>query len=356
MDHASDGSNGQQRVGTPEMVVIIGSGPSAWTAAIYAARANLNPVVYEGEPTREMIPGGQLMYTTEVENYPGFAHGVTGPELLDKLKEQALRFGTRVHQENIASVDFSVHPFTLKPNYSEEIKALTVIVATGARANWLGVPNEERLAQMGGGVSACAVCDGALPAFRDQVLAVVGGGDTAMEESLYLTKFAKQVLLIHRRDELRASKIMADRVLNHPKIKPIWNTRVVEVLGMGSITGVRAENTATGELSDIPVGGLFVAIGHTPNSAFLGGQLALTKHGYVRTPKAWRTATSVPGVFAAGDVMDDYYRQAITAAGTGCMAALEAERWLAHHGHGESPVLETAEAPVHLTRTWEVQS
>ena len=338
------------------MVVIIGSGPSAWTAAIYAARANLNPLVIKGEPSREMIPGGQLMYTNEVENYPGFVHGVTGPVLVDTLEKQAMRFGTRVREENVASVDLSTYPFKVKPNYSEEVDALTIIVATGARANWLGVPNEERLAQMGGGVSACAVCDGALPAFRDQVLAVVGGGDTAMEESLYLTKFAKEVLLIHRRDQFRASKIMADRVLNHPKIKPVWNTRVAEVLGGQNITGIRVENTVTGEISDIDVGGLFIAIGHTPNTAFLDGQLELTKHGYIRTPKAWRTATTVPGVFAAGDVMDDYYRQAITAAGTGCMAALEAERWLAHHGHGESPVLETAEAPVHLTRAWEVPS
>jgi thioredoxin reductase (NADPH) len=185
------------------------------------------------------------------------------------------------------------------------------------------------------------------------VLAVVGGGDSAMEESLYLTKFAKEVRLIHRRSELRASKIMADRVLNHPKIKPAWNTRVLEVLGYDTITGIRVENTATGEKSDMSVGGLFIAIGHTPNTAFLGGQLELTPHGYIKTPKAWRTATTVPGVFAAGDVMDDYYRQAITAAGTGCMAALEAERWLAHLGLGESPVLETAEAPVTLTREWE---
>jgi thioredoxin reductase (NADPH) len=330
----------------PENVVIIGSGPSAWTAAVYAARANLRPVVYEGEPSREMIPGGQLMYTTEVENYPGFTKGVTGPELMEKLREQALRFGTRIEQENIATVDFSTHPFRLKPSYSEEIQALTVIIATGARANWLGVPNEERLAQMGGGVSACAVCDGALPAFRDQVLAVVGGGDTAMEESLYLTKFAREVHLIHRRGELRASKVMSDRVLNHPKIKPVWNTRVTEVLGYDSITGLRLENTVTKEGSAIDVAGLFVAIGHTPNTAFLDGQVELTQHGYIKTPHAWRTATSVAGVFAAGDVMDDYYRQAITAAGTGCMAALEAERWLAHHGFGESPVLETAEAPV----------
>lgn len=340
----------------PNTIVIIGSGPSAWTAAIYAGRANLRPVVYEGEPSPQMIPGGQLMYTTEVENYPGFPTGVTGPELMQHLREQALRFGTRVEQENIASVDFGRYPFRLKPSYSDEIEALAVVVATGARANWLGVPNEERLAQMGGGVSACAVCDGALPAYRDKVLAVVGGGDTAMEESLYLTKFAREVRLIHRRDELRASKIMADRVLNHPKIRPMWNTRVVEVLGYDAITGLRVENTATNERSNVDVGGLFVAIGHTPNTAFLNGQLELTPHGYIRTPKAWRTATSVPGVFAAGDVMDDYYRQAITAAGTGCMAALEAERWLAHHGFGESPVLETAEAPVQLTREWHTQT
>ena len=340
----------------PESVVIIGSGPSAWTAAIYAARANLRPLLYEGEPSREMIPGGQLMSTTEVENYPGFVHGVTGPALMDTLRQQAIRFETRVEQENIASVDFSRRPFTLEPSSGGQIEALTVIVATGARANWLGVPNEERLAQMGGGVSACAVCDGALPAYRDRVLAVVGGGDTAMEEALYLTKFAREVRLIHRRDSLRASKIMADRVLNHPKITPVWNTRVLEVLGYDAITGIRLESTVSGEKSDMDVSGLFVAIGHTPNTAFLGGQLDLTPHGYVKTPKAWRTATSVDGVFAAGDVMDDYYRQAITAAGTGCMAALEAERWLAHHGLGESPVLETAEAPVRLTREWDARS
>ena len=331
----------------PETLVIIGSGPSAWTAAIYAARANLRPLVYEGEPSREMIPGGQLMYTTEVENYPGFVDGVTGTALMHTLREQALRFGTRIEQEFIASVDFGRHPFRLKPNYSDEIEALAVIVATGARANWIGVPNEERLAQLGGGVSACAVCDGALPAYRNKVLAVVGGGDSAMEEALYLTKFANEVRLIHRRDELRASKIMADRVLNHPKIRIVWNTRVTEVLGYDVIEGLRVENTVTQHVSDMTdIGGLFVAIGHTPNTAFLGGQVDLTPHGYIRTPRAWRTATTVDGVFAAGDVMDDYYRQAITAAGTGCMAALEAERWLAHHGLGESPVLETAEAPV----------
>jgi thioredoxin reductase (NADPH) len=330
-----------------EKVVIIGSGPAAWTAAIYAARADLSPLVYEGEPSREMIPGGQLMWTTDIENYPGFPEGVGGQELMDRMKEQAVRFGTHVEMENIVEVDFSASPLRLKPNYSDWIEARTVIVATGARANWIGLPNEERLAQSGGGVSACAVCDGALPFFRDKVLAVVGGGDSAMEEATYLTKFASEVVIIHRRDEFRASKVMAERALSNPKIRVEWNTQVTDVLGDDFVTGVRLENTTTGEAREMEVGGFFVAIGHTPNTAFLKGEIALTEHGYIQTPEPWRTATSVPGVFAAGDVMDDYYRQAITAAGTGCMAALEAERWLAHHGveEAEPPVLETAEAP-----------
>ena len=292
-----------------------------------------------------MLPGGQLMFTTEVENYPGFPDGVTGPELMERLRNQAARFDTRIISEDIKKVDLSRHPFGLTPNYSAPITAMSLIIATGARANWLGLPNEERLAQSGGGVSACAVCDGALPLFRNQVLAVVGGGDSAMEESLYLTKFASEVLVIHRRDQFRASPIMADRVLNHPKIRVLWNTRVVEVLGYDHITGVRVADTQSGAEREIELGGLFIAIGHTPNTAFLEGQVELYPSGYIRTPEAWRTQTSVPGVFAAGDVMDSYYRQAITAAGTGCMAALEAERWLAHHGFGESPLLETAEAP-----------
>ena len=328
-----------------ENIVIIGSGPAAWTAALYAARAKLDPVVYEGELSREMIPGGQLMSTTEVENFPSHPAGVTGPELMERFREQALRFDARVVSENIASVDFNRHPFVLKPSWGEEFQALAVIIATGARARWLGVPNEERLAQTGGGVSACAVCDGALPVFRDQVLAVVGGGDSAMEEALYLTKFAREVVLIHRRDEFRASKIMADRVLGHPKVRVLWNTRVVEVLGDGAVEGLRLEDTVTGERGELAVGGLFVAIGHIPNTAFLDGQVALHPHGYVKIQPG-RTTTSIPGVFAAGDVADDYYRQAITAAGTGAMAALEAERWLAHQGLGESPVLETAETLV----------
>jgi len=315
-----------------EKLVIIGSGPAAWTAAIYAARAELDPIVYEGEPSREMIPGGQLMYTTDVENYPGFPDGVTGPEMMEAFKAQAVRFGTRTIMENVASVDFSKRPFVLKPSYADAIEAEAVIVATGARANWLGLPNELRLAQSGGGVSACAVCDGALPAFRDQILAVVGGGDSAMEEALYLTKFASEVLIIHRRDAFRASRIMADRVLAHEKIRVLWNSQVTDVLGDDVVTGIRVENRVSEEVTDVAVGGLFIAIGHTPNTTFLDGSLDLDSTGYVVAPASWRTSTSVEGVFAAGDVMDSYYRQAVTAAGTGCMAALEAERWLAHHG------------------------
>jgi thioredoxin reductase (NADPH) len=313
-----------------ETLVIIGSGPAAWTAAVYAARASLEPLVFEGEPSREMIPGGQLMFTTEVENYPGFPEGITGPEMMQKFKDQAVRFGTRVVSENIASVDLKRRPFLLRPSYSDEVGAEAVIVATGARANWLGLHNEERLAQSGGGVSACAVCDGALPFYRDKVLAVVGGGDSAMEEALYLTKFASKVYVIHRRDELRASHIMAERALSNEKIEVLWNTRVTDVLGDDFITGLTLEDTVTGETRQQEVGGLFVAIGHTPNTAFLGGQLELDDSGYIITPERFRMVTTVPGVFAAGDVMDSYYRQAVTSAGTGCMAALDAERWLAH--------------------------
>jgi thioredoxin reductase (NADPH) len=331
--------------GKHENVVIIGSGPAAWTAAIYAARANLLPVVYEGEPMGTMLPGGQLMTTTEVENFPGFPEGITGPALMERMREQALRFGVRVVSEHVRAIDTSQHPFRLTPSYGDGCTAMTAIVATGANAKWLGLPNEERLAQTGGGVSACAVCDGALPFFRGKRVAVVGGGDTAMEESLYLTKFASEVVIVHRRDEFRATRVMVDRALSNPKIRVAWNSQVVDVLGYDEITGIRLEDTVTGGRRDLEVGGLFVAIGHTPNTGFLEGQLDLTAHGYIKT-KPWRTATDIEGLFAAGDVMDDYYRQAITAAGTGCMAALEAERWLAHQGLGESPILPTAEAPV----------
>ncbi len=315
-----------------ETVVIIGSGPAAWTAAIYAARANLNPLVFEGAGSRTMIPGGQLMFTTDVENYPGFPEGVSGIDMMLDFKKQALRFDTRVFTEDIVEVDFSSRPFLLRSSGDREVRAETVILATGANARWLGVPGEERLAQSGGGVSACAVCDGALPAFRNQVLAVVGGGDSAMEEALYLTKFASEVLLIHRRDELRASRIMQERAFASDRMRFLWNTTVEEVLGEDVITGLRLRDTVTGEASEIEVGGMFVAIGHIPNTEFLRGQVDLKENGYVDMPTPWRTDTNVPGVFAAGDVMDDYYRQAVSAAGTGCMAALDAERFLAHNG------------------------
>jgi len=332
----------------PENVVIIGSGPAAWTAAIYASRANLNPLVFEGEPVGTELPGGQLMLTTDIENFPGFAEAISGPELMDRMKAQAVHHGARVVGELVKNVSLSTKPFIITPNYSEPIAAHAVIVATGAAATWLGLLNELRLAKSGGGVSACAVCDGAIPFFRHKVLAVVGGGDTAMEEAMYLTKFGSEVVIIHRRDSFRASKVMANRVLAHPKIRVLWNTEVVDVLGGHEIRGLTLSDSRTGKESTLDVGGLFVAIGHKPNTKFLQGQLDLTEHGYVKvTP--WRTETSVPGVYAAGDVIDDYYRQAITSAGTGCMAALEAERWLAHHGIGESPVLETAEGPVPAT-------
>ena len=332
-----------------ETLVIIGSGPAAWTAALYAARASLSPLVIAGEPSREMIPGGQLMFTTDIENFPGFPQGVTGHELMDRMKEQAVRFGTRVIEENVASVDFrSGPPFLLRLTWSGEVRAKAVVVATGARANWLGLDNELRLAQTGGGVSACAVCDGALPDFRDKRLVVIGGGDSAMEEATYLTKFASEVVIVHRRDSFRASQVMQERVLAHPKIRVLWNRQVVDVLGERFITAVRLKDTESGAEEDFDTSGMFVAIGHTPNTAFLEGQLELSPKGYVVAPHPWRTTTSVEGIFAAGDVMDDYYRQAITAAGMGCMAALEAERWLAHHGvsEAEPPVLETGESSI----------
>ena len=317
---------------TRERVVIIGSGPAAWTAAIYAARANLGPVVYEGAGSRTMIPGGQLMFTTDIENYPGFPEPVSGQELMASLRKQAERFGTRIHTEDITRVDLQAYPRRLYTSDGAEVDADAVIVATGANAKWLDVPGERRLAISGGGVSACAVCDGALPCYRNRVLAVVGGGDTAMEEALYLTNFASEVVVIHRRDELRASRIMQQRARESPKIRFLWNTQVEEVLGQDEITGLKLRDTVSGVGSELDVGGLFVAIGHEPNTAFLNGEVELEPTGYVKTPVAWRTQTSVPGVFAAGDVMDSYYRQAVTAAGTGCMAALDAERWLAHGG------------------------
>jgi len=321
-----------QEIRERETVVIIGSGPAAWTAAIYAARAQMKPFVFEGAGSRTMIPGGQLMFTTEVENYPGFRAGVMGPDLMVEMREQALSFGTRSVWEDIVDIDPGQYPFRLRSNTDTEVLADSVILATGANAKWLGLENEERLAQSGGGVSACAVCDGALPHFRGDTLAVIGGGDSAMEDALYLTKFAEQVIVIHRRDKFRASRIMSERALAHDKIRVEWNKLVTEVIGNETITALRLQDTVSGEVSELEVRGMFVAIGHTPNTGFLNGVIELKENGYVQTPTAWRTETSVPGIFAAGDVMDDYFRQAVTAAGTGCMAALEAERWLAHGG------------------------
>lgn len=311
-----------------EEIVIIGSGPAAWTAAIYAARAELCPLVFEGAPSTEMIPGGQLMYTTEVENFPGFSKGVDGQELMREMKEQAERFGTRVRTEDVVSVDFSERPFTLRTSGGESVQSHAVIISTGAVANWLGLPNEQRLRRAGGGVSACAVCDGALPAFRNQRLVVIGGGDSAMEESLFLAKYASEVVVVHRRGELRASKVMQERALSNPKISVEWNHEVTDVIGEEFVEGVLVRHVETGEEKVIEAGGLFLAIGHTPNTAFLDGELELKDNGYLQVQPG-TTRTSVPGVFGAGDVIDDKYRQAVTAAGTGCMAALEAEHWLA---------------------------
>ena len=315
-----------------ERLVIIGSGPAAWTAAIYAARANLNPLVFEGAGSRTMIPGGQLMFTSDIENYPGFEEPISGQEMMMTFRKQAERFGTRIITDDIVRVDFKAYPRRVYTSDGAEVEADVVLIATGANARWLDVSGEERLARSGGGVSACAVCDGALPFYRNRVLAVVGGGDTAVEEALYLTSFASEVVIIHRRDELRASRIMQDRAHEHPKIRFLWDTVVEAVLGDEEITGLSLKNRVTGEESELEVGGLFVAIGHEPNTKFLGEEVDLGPEGYVTTSVAWRTQTSAEGVYAAGDVMDSFYRQAVTAAGTGCMAALEAERWLAQGG------------------------
>lgn len=301
-----------------ENVIIIGSGPAGLTSAIYSARANLNPLMIEGEES-----GGQLMTTTEVENFPGFEHGITGPDLIATMRKQAERFGTRFITRNVTKVDFSQRPF--KVWIGEKLHlAKTIIISTGASAKYLGLPSEKQYANRG--VSACATCDGAF--FRNQEIAVVGGGDTAMEEAQFLTRFASKVYLIHRRDSFRASKIMVDRVMKHPKIEILWNTEVTEVVGDGkSMTGAKIKNTLNGSAQDLAVTGLFLAIGHKPNTDLFKGVLDMNETGYLIT-QANSTYTNIPGVFAAGDVQDHVYRQAITAAGTGCMAAIDAERWL----------------------------
>ncbi|MEM6689196.1 MAG: FAD-dependent oxidoreductase [Planctomycetota bacterium] len=345
--------------------IIIGSGPAGWSAAIYAARANLSPIVYEGTVKPEMIPLGQLAYTTEVENFAGFPAGnirafvesavdkdrhwnlpmvpaghekdgqphyaVQGTELMELMKQQALNFGTEVVGDDIVGVKFEaggVH--TLHPASGDPVQAHTVIIATGARANYIGLDSEEKYKNKG--VSACAVCDGALPMYRSKKLAVVGGGDSAVEEATYLAnlKNADTIYMIVRRDEMRASKVMQDRALNHPNIEILWNSVVGEVVGDGNqVTHLKINSTVDDSSRDVEVSGMFVAIGHTPNTSFLEGAVEMNESGYIKWAKAFRTDTSVEGVYAAGDVADDYYRQAITSAGTGCMAALDAERYLA---------------------------
>ena len=349
-----------------EHVVIIGSGPAGWSAAIYASRANLQPLLFEGTTKPEMIPLGQLAFTTEVENYAGFPAGnirafvesavskdrhwnlppapkgheqdgqphyaVQGVELMELMKQQALNFGTRVVGDDIVEVDFSGQPLRVKPANGDWVETHSVIIATGARANYLGLPSEE--AYKNRGVSACAVCDGALPRFRNKPLMVVGGGDSAVEEATYLTKYAERVYMVLRRDQMRASKIMQDRATSNEKIQLVKNRVVEEVLGDDTqgVTSVRLKSTVDDATEELAVGGLFLAIGHTPNTDFLKGQLEMNDKGYIRWQQAFRTYTSVEGVLAAGDVADDYYRQAITSSGTGCMAALDAERYLAGKG------------------------
>lgn len=320
-----------------EKIIIIGSGPASWTCAIYAARANLSPIVYEGAISEEnrlrgTLPLGQLNLTTEVENFPGFPEGILGPELMMHCKMQAERFGTRVVTEDIQDVDLSQRPFTLKDSAGNTVRAHTVVIATGASANYLGLDSENKYKNFG--VSACAVCDGALPRFRNSPLVVVGGGDSAAEEASYLTKFASKVYLVHRRDKLRASPIMAERVLSNAKVEPVWNSAVEEVLGEEEkgVTGVRVKNLQSNQTHTIAATGMFAAIGHTPNTKFLRGQLQTDDKGFIVVKDAQRTTTSVEGVFAAGDVADPIYKQAITAAGMGCKAALDAERWLAEKG------------------------
>jgi thioredoxin reductase (NADPH) len=305
-----------------EQVVIIGSGPAGLTAATYAARADLSPLMIEG-----FERGGQLMLTTDVENYPGFPDGIMGPELMEQFRKQAERFGTRIVSSDVSRVDFSERPFRIWVDQDLYV-ADSVIISTGASARWLGIPGEDRL--RGFGVSACATCDGFF--FRDRELAVVGGGDSAMEEALFLTKFASKVTVIHRRDEFRASKIMVNRVLAHDKIEVLWDSVVEEVLGEDAVTSLRIRNVVSGEESQLAADGMFVAIGHTPNTDVFKDSLDLDDAGYIITEPG-TTKTSIEGVFAGGDVVDKVYRQAVTAAGMGCQAAIDAERWLhSHHG------------------------
>jgi thioredoxin reductase (NADPH) len=309
-------------------LVIIGSGPAAYTAAVYAARANLSPVIFEGFYSGP--PGGQLMTTTEVENYPGFPEAVMGPDLMMKFRKQAERFGTVCLQEDVESVDFNHRPFLIKGSKTS-IEAHSVIIATGATAKRLDVPGTKDGEFWQKGVTACAVCDGAAPIFRNKDLFVIGGGDSAIEEAIFLTKFGKKIYIVHRRDQFRASKIMCERARNHPKIEILWNHVLLKVEGEQVVGSVILEDIVTKKQTTREAGGVFFAIGHTPNTAFLQGQIKLHPNGYIQV-KPGSTYTNIEGVFAAGDVQDHIYRQAVTAAGTGCMAALDAERWLSEKG------------------------
>jgi thioredoxin reductase (NADPH) len=329
-----------------EQLVIIGSGPAGWTCAIYAGRANLKPVVYEGAISEEnrlrgTLPLGQLNLTTEVENFPGFPHGIQGPELMMQMRQQAERVGTTIVTEDIVEADLSRRPFRLTDSAGNVVEAQAIVIASGASANYIGLESESRFKNMG--VSACAVCDGALPRFRNKPLVVIGGGDSACEEANYLTKFASVVYLVYRktRDKMRASRIMADRLLSNPKVQPVWNSVVDEVVGDDErgMTGARLKNVVTGESRTVEAPGMFVAIGHTPNTAFLKGQEQTNAEGFIVLKDPFRTTTSVEGVYAAGDVADPVYKQAITAAGMGCKAALDAERWLAsQESHRPEPM------------------
>ncbi len=324
--------SGERAAGEVRKVAIVGSGPAGLTAAIYAARANLEPLVIEGEPSSTSDqPGGQLMLTTDVENFPGFPEGIMGPELMGRFREQAVRFGAEIVTDKVTRVDLSARPFSIWVGDPDAMDATyradSVIVSTGAKALMLGLEDEKRL--LGHGVSTCATCDGFF--FRDKEIAVVGGGDSAIEEALFLTKFASRVTLIHRRDELRASKIMQERALANDKIAFLWNSVVEEVHGDSSLEGATVRDVLTGERTRLDFSGLFVAIGHQPNTALFEGQLEMEDSGYITTSDG--TRTDVEGVFACGDVQDHVYRQAITAAGSGCMAAIDTERWLEHRAH-----------------------
>jgi thioredoxin reductase (NADPH) len=318
-------------VSRPHEVIILGSGPAGYTAAIYTARANLAPLLFTG-----LQPGGQLTITSEVENYPAFPEGVLGPDLMDKFRAQAARFGTAIVDAMVERVDFSTRPFRVWSD-GNKYTANSVIVATGASAMLLGLPSETQF--MGFGISACATCDGFF--FRGKRVIVVGGGDTALEEATFLTRFCSEVILVHRRDQLRGSKIMRERALSHSKIRVVWNAEVAEVLGVADkhVTGVKLRDTKTGAITEMPIDGVFIAIGHKPNTGFLDGQLATDSNGYL-VVKPGTSHTNVGGVFAAGDVHDSVYRQAVTAAGSGCMAAIDCERWLeaqAYAAHADAP-------------------